>query len=668
MLFRGDPDPGLDVAGAPIAVQIVKPGSRNLQLAGFEVALDHKEGMELLRVLGNLSPHAGPGQLFRIRLDQVSLRESRFGRLAGAGQRRGVVVHHRGFGLLAQRQRQRRRLFGLQLAHPDRAGADPGQNAADTVEVPMVLKAFAARLSDQGMTFLVGQGIEQLSRAHALHPERLAAGLAQAHHQGTGGVVAEHDVEQGCQRQRRSQDAFGGFGPQAQEQVVRQLGVTVGEQQKTVIVGDVTDDGAGQALGLLRSQYGQRFVDLAAKDRMDHQLPGAVFIAEMFGQQRPVVGQHAGHGDLAAEHGLGCLRVLRVQTQFLQRLDQAGAVMGFAQAAQQGAEGLARLQAAAADVTFPKRRQGTGAAGLGDDDGVLLHLADFPGKGAEQELVAQARLKDKLLVQLAQDDPLFGTHRVETAVRDGAARRDGQQAAVAVAADLPAEAVVKQAGTDRDIARVLFVAGQHFQHRAHIVARHVAERVRPGQQGQHLVQVVAAADCQRNQVLGQHIEAQPRRTARFHAAGAHHLGRQAAGERFGRGAREHQHHADPARVVAGPAQTLQGAGNRPRAADLDHQVDLADIDAQLHRGGGAQQPHRTGAQGLLDVKALLAGQAAVMGAGKRFPAQLVDEIGQLLGIGPGLDKGDHAAGLEAVPVDALGDRLPDGVLARFLEI
>ena len=57
---------------------------------------------------------------------------------------------------------------------------------------------------------------------------------------------------------------------------------------------------------------------------------------------------------------------------------------------------------------------------------------------------------------------------------------------------------------------------------------------------------------------------------------------------------------------------LQQARDRARRAELAHQVDIADIDAELERSGCDQRFQRTGFQPLFGVEALLLGETAVM--------------------------------------------------------
>ena len=64
--------------------------------------------------------------------------------------------------------------------------------------------------------------------------------------------------------------------------------------------------------------------------------------------------------------------------------------------------------------------------------------------------------------------------------------------------------------------------------------------------------------------------------------------------------------------VAGAADALQEARDRARRAELADEVDVADVDAELERGGGDQRLQLAALQPLLGVEALLLGEAAVM--------------------------------------------------------
>ena len=70
---------------------------------------------------------------------------------------------------------------------------------------------------------------------------------------------------------------------------------------------------------------------------------------------------------------------------------------------------------------------------------------------------------------------------------------------------------------------------------------------------------------------------------------------------------------------------LQEARDRARRAELADQVDLADVDAELERGGRHQRLQRAALETLLGVQPLLLGEAAVM-RGHLLLAQALGEL------------------------------------------
>ena len=70
---------------------------------------------------------------------------------------------------------------------------------------------------------------------------------------------------------------------------------------------------------------------------------------------------------------------------------------------------------------------------------------------------------------------------------------------------------------------------------------------------------------------------------------------------------------------------LQEARDRARRAELADQVDVADVDAELERGGRDQRLQLAALEPLLGVEPLLLGEAAVM----RGDLVLAEALGQL---------------------------------------
>ena len=82
-------------------------------------------------------------------------------------------------------------------------------------------------------------------------------------------------------------------------------------------------------------------------------------------------------------------------------------------------------------------------------------------------------------------------------------------------------------------------------------------------------------------------------------------------------------------LVAGAADPLQGAGHARRRLDLDDQVDRAHVDAELEAAGGDHAGQPAALEVVLDQRALLLGDRAVVGLGD-------DDLGAAPALAPGL--------------------------------
>jgi hypothetical protein len=96
---------------------------------------------------------------------------------------------------------------------------------------------------------------------------------------------------------------------------------------------------------------------------------------------------------------------------------------------------------------------------------------------------------------------------------------------------------------------------------------------------------------------------------------AHPLGDDGAGDQVAAVLGEDDAPGDGADPVAGPPHPLQPGGDARRRLDLDHEVDQSHVDAEFEARGGDHRGELPRFQRLLDVLALLAGDAAVMRPG-----------------------------------------------------
>ena len=123
--------------------------------------------------------------------------------------------------------------------------------------------------------------------------------------------------------------------------------------------------------------------------------------------------------------------------------------------------------------------------------------------------------------------------------------------------------------------------------------------------------------------------------------------------------------ADLADAVPGAADALQAAGDGLGRLDLQDEVDGAHVDAELERGGGDEAGQLAGLQQLLDLRALLARERAVVGArdlaGCVLPGELVQAQRDALGRAAVVDEDDRRVVLADEPQQLGIDRRPDRV-------
>ena len=106
-------------------------------------------------------------------------------------------------------------------------------------------------------------------------------------------------------------------------------------------------------------------------------------------------------------------------------------------------------------------------------------------------------------------------------------------------------------------------------------------------------------------------------------------------------------------------------GDGLRRLDLEHEVDRAHVDAELQRRGRHQAGQLARLQLLLDDRALLAGERAVVGAGDVLLRELVEAQREALGAAAVVDEDDRRAVLADEPQQLGVDRRPDRLARRL---
>ena len=86
------------------------------------------------------------------------------------------------------------------------------------------------------------------------------------------------------------------------------------------------------------------------------------------------------------------------------------------------------------------------------------------------------------------------------------------------------------------------------------------------------------------------------------------------------------------------ANPLEKRGDRPRGAELQHEVDRPDVDAQLERRSGDDRFQFTGPQSGLDAQPPIHREAAVMGRHLVLTDKLPEQMADPLGHTPSVDE------------------------------
>ncbi len=225
--------------------------------------------------------------------------------------------------------------------------------------------------------------------------------------------------------QRRAADLLGDelvdlVGLEDDDVAAGRLGVGVGDADHDAVVGGhrlAVDAVALAEPGVDRQR--PRCVHRGAVGRVDHQPPVAELVAEPLDEQGGVAGQDVGGLELlvqVADEVAG-----RPLVEAVSRAScSARRARHRAELAGEGADGRAELGGSAQGVALPERQPSRDAGGGGHQHPVVGDVLDPPAGGAEREDVADARLVDHLLVELA--DPLAGPL--------GAHEEDAEEAAV----------------------------------------------------------------------------------------------------------------------------------------------------------------------------------------------------------------------------------------------
>ncbi len=396
-------------------------------------------------------------------------------------------------------------------------------------------------------------------------------------------------------------------------------------------------------------------MDPPAERREDAHPPVADLVAEALDDDGPVAREDAGRGLLLGEEleqvagGQGVEVVVALED---------GRVLVDGPAGER-ADRLAELLRPADRVALPERDRPGGAGRRGDDHAVAADLLDPPGARPEEERLPGPRLVDHLLVELADPAPVGEGDGEEAAVGDRPGVGHSELPGAPAGGDRPTEAIPVDPGPQLAELGRRVAAVEHVEDVLEELAAQVGVGVRPGDEGVELVDrdpVGAGRDG--DDLLGEDVERVAGNDGRLDPPFAHHPGEHGALEQVGPELRVDAPLARGPDPVPGPADPLEPAGDRLGRLDLDHEVDRPHVDPELERGGRDQAGELPGLQELLDRRALLARERAVVRAGELRPrgsvggafgavlagrGELVEPKGQAFGRASTVDEDDRRA-------------------------
>jgi hypothetical protein len=324
-----------------------------------------------------------------------------------------------------------------------------------------------------------------------------------------------------------------------------------------------------------------------------------------------------------------------------------------------GERQLARARRRLAHPERDRRRRG---AGVGDAHAAGLDAEDLPRLVAEQEDVAAHALDGEILVHLADeragrllDDVVVGD------VRDRAAARDGGEPGAAARAQAIVHAVPVEQRRAPPASR-RHAVGQHVEDRLERGAVEVAIGMGTASERQELLDAHLAGRDRRDALLREDVARAGRHGERVELARldrAH--GRRALHEVVAR-EREEDALRDRAARVAGAADALDRRRERARGADVAHEVDRADVDAELERRRRHDDGDLARLELLLGFEADAARHAAVVRGDAALPQPFLERVRDALDEPARVHEHDRRAMRLRERHDAVVDRRPQLVV------
>ena len=351
--------------------------------------------------------------------------------------------------------------------------------------------------------------------------------------------------------------------------------------------------------------------------------PVAQLVAEPFDHKRGVARHRAGGLSLVVEQlpqVVGRELVKTHRTATLRELLAAQA----RQLAGESADGRTQFGRPAYAVPLPERQPRGLARRRDHQHPVVGDLGDAPTGRTQRDHVAGPGLVDHLLVEFAYPRRLFGVggqiDGEQAAVRNRAAGGHRQPLRARARRQRACIPVVHQPRPQLGELGGRVLAGQQVQRCLKCAARQRRERRAATHRVEPAVGVQRLQRARRHRVLGQHVERVRRHTHGLDLAGQHPLHGYRAPDQVGAVLGKQHTLGDLADLMTGAADALQAAGHRRRRLDLDHQIDRPHVDAQFQAGSRDDGAQASALEVVLDQRALLLADGAVMRAGQQRSA------------------------------------------------
>src|SRR5690348_8818892 len=283
-------------------------------------------------------------------------------------------------------------------------------------------------------------------------------------------------------------------------------------------------------------------------------------------------------------------------------------------------------------LALPERDRAGNARRRRDEHSVARDVVDAPGRRAEHDHLAGARLVHHLLVELADAPAAVGDEGAEEpAVGNRSGVRDRETARAFAPADDACGAIPDDARPQlRELVRWI-AAREHVEDVLELDAREICERIRATHEAVQLVDLDLLVRAHRDDLLRKNVQRIPRYLRLLDRARAHALQHDRGLEQVGPELREDAALRHGVERVPRAADALQAARHGLRRLHLDDEVDGTHVDAELERRGGDETRDAPGLQVLLDDDALLARERSMVRARHLLLRELVQTEREPLG-------------------------------------